>query len=89
MPTIVDVVNPMLCAVVPAEILGVFEQNPLTINLPVSDVILNLVEHPVRQHHLSHVVAVPRAVDKKRFPLISCTNNLVWPNGFDDMYWSM
>jgi hypothetical protein len=48
MPTIINIIYPMFGSVVPAEILGVFKRLPLTINLPVSGVILNLVKHPVR-----------------------------------------
>ncbi len=48
MPTIVDIVHPMLRTIVAAERLGIFERLPLSVNEPVRRVILNLVEDPVR-----------------------------------------
>jgi hypothetical protein len=69
MPTIVHIIDPMFGTFVSAEILCIFKRNPLTVNLPVSGVILNLIKHPVRRHHLRHIFVVRRAVDKKTLPI--------------------
>jgi hypothetical protein len=48
MATIVYIVDPMFRAVVPAKWLGVLKGLPHTIHKPPSDVVLDLVENPVR-----------------------------------------
>ncbi len=45
MPLIVVIVDPMFCATVPAERLGIVEQPPVAIDLPLGLVLLALIEH--------------------------------------------
>ena len=61
---IVDVINPMLAAVVAGEILGIIEGIPLPIFLlPVRRVIGHFGEKTVRAHHFCHKFVIPRAMN--------------------------
>ena len=64
--TIVDIVDPMLCTVEVAEVLGVLECLPL---VPIDEaphwMILNFLEDTVRQHYLCDVVCTSGAVHEE------------------------
>jgi hypothetical protein len=56
--TIVDIVNPVLGMVVPAEGLGVLERFPHAVHEPPHWMVLNLIQDPMRRHDLCGVVMI-------------------------------
>jgi hypothetical protein len=56
--TIVEIVNPVLGTIVPAEGLGVLERFPHAVHEPPHWMVLNLIQDPMRRHDLCGVVPI-------------------------------